>query len=200
MKRKNVRCILVFGNNNVGKSAVVSKGIVPNWIKKNPNGYIAAFDPQERFPMKDISIKSKEDCEDLPSMKNSLIIFDDYRKIHPSDKQEKWLADLMDDRFEHGLDLVFICHSPKRIIEFLTLYIDTYVVFYTNYKEKDIKNKIPDAEIILRASDLVKKEFREIHEGDFPIFPHCVVLPNDDEIIKVNFKNSPEYGKRISII
>jgi hypothetical protein len=198
MIRKEVRCILIFGNNNTGKS-VVAKSIIASWVKKNPNGFVAAFDPQNRFT-KDIDIKDKEDLEDLPSMKNSLIVFDDYRKIHPSERQNKWLADLMDNRFEQGIDLVFICHSPKRIIEFLTYYIDTYLVFYTNYKDKDIQNKIPDADIIFEASELVKKEYREVNEGEYPIFPHCVVLPNDNEIIKVNFKDSPEYGKQITII
>jgi hypothetical protein len=197
--RKEVRCICVFGNNNTGKSVVVN-AIAGSFRKKNPNGFLAAFDPQKRIKGKDIDVKSEEDLNDLPSMQNSMIIFDDFRKIHPSTQPSKWLSDLMDNRYEQGLDLVFVFHSPKRIIEFLTIYFDIYVVFFTNYKEQDIIKKIPDAEIIAEASEIVKKEYRLNGSGEYPFFPHCVTMVNDDLIIKVNFKENHDYGKYISFI
>ncbi len=196
--RKEVKCICAFGNNNTGKSVVVG-AIIGSWLKKNPNGYVAAFDPQHRFK-KDIDIKTQEDLVDLASMKNSLIVFDDFRKIHPEAQPQKWLSDIMDNRYEYGLDLVFVFHSPKRIIEFLTIYCDTFLVFFTNYKEQDLVKKMPDCEPLLEGLTLVKREFRENGGGEYPVFPHCVVLPNDNLIIKVNFKNTPDYGKRITII
>ncbi len=177
------------------------KAILGKWIKENPLGFIAAFDPQDRFKEeKDINIKTKEDFNDLALMKNSLIAFDDFRKIHPKNQPEKWLTDLMDNRCENGLDLIFTFHSTKRILEFLTIYADTFVTFFMNYKDKDIINKVPDGEIVLDALNIVKKEYRENGEGKYPIFPHCIVEPNNNLIIKVNFKNDSEYGKRITII
>lgn len=198
--RKEVKCLCIFGNNNTGKS-VVTNSIISSWIKKNPKGYVAAFDPQERFKdVRDINIKTKEDLELLPSMKNSLIVFDDFRKIHPTTQQQKWLSDLMDNRFEHGLDLIFVFHSPKRIIEFITYYADVFVIFFTNYKDKDVKDKIPDDELILESLELIKEEYRENGQGDYPIFPHVIALTNENVILKVNFKNSPDYARNITII
>ncbi len=196
--RKEVKCICVFGNNNTGKSVVVN-AVIGSWVKKNPNGYVAAFDPQQRFK-KDIDIKTPEDLSELAGMKNSLIVFDDFRKIHLKSQPEKWLSDIMDNRYEHGLDLIFVFHSTKRILEFLTIYADTFMVFFTNYKEQDIIKKVPDSEFVLEALSLVQKEYRSNGAGEYPIFPHCLVLPNDNLIIKVNFKDTPDYGKRISIV
>lgn len=196
--RKEVRCFCIIGNNNTGKS-VVASAIIDSWQAKNPNGFVAAFDPQKRFK-KDIDIKSEEDLNDLSSMKNSLIAFDDFRKIHPNERATKWLSDLMDNRYEHGLDLIFIFHSPKRVIEFITYYADVFVVFFTNYKKEDVTKKIPDSDMLLEALSLVKEEYRINGGGYYPIFPHVMAIPNENLIVKINFKTSVDYGKSVTII
>ncbi len=199
MKReREVSCTYILGNNDTGKT-VITKAIIANWLKENPKGYVAAFDPQKRFE-KDIDIRTQEDLKDLPLMKNSILVFDDFRKIHKKNQPDEWLVDLMDNRAEHGLDLVFTAHSTKRMLEFLTIYADRYVTFFMNYKDKDIISKVPDCEIVLDALNIVKKEYRENGKGNYPVFPHCIVEPNNNLIIKVNFKNDPDYGKRITII
>ncbi len=197
--RKEVRLIIIMGNNNTGKS-VVAKSIIDSWIIKNPNGYVAAFDPQNRFDQKNINVKTDEDLRDLSSMKNSLIVFDDFRKIHKKERPADWLIDLMADRYENGLDLIFIFHGPKQLIEFLTTYEDLYLIFYTNYKEKDLYQRFPEPDIISKTMDIITHEYRNNGQGEYPTFPHCMVEVNENLITKINFKDSPDYGKKISII
>ncbi len=197
--RKEVRLIIIMGNNNTGKS-VVAKSIIDSWIVKNPYGYVVAFDPQQRFSQKNVDIKTDEDLRGLHLYSNALIIFDDFRKIHKKERAQDWLIDLMADRYENGLDLIFITHSPKQLIEFLTTYEDLYLIFFTNYKEKDLQARMPEPDIISKAMDIISNEYRNNGEGEYPIFPHVMVNVNKNAITKINFKNSPDYGKKITII
>ncbi len=196
--RKEVVFILVLGNNDTGKSTVI-KSFADSWLIKNPYGYFAAFDPQKRFPQKHIDIKTQEDFADLKGIKNSLVIIDDFKKAWKKQAPPDWLVDLMADRYEDGNDIVIILHGPKQIIEYLTTYEDLYLLFNTNYKEKDLQQRLPSPYIISKALEIIQDEYRNNGSGNYPIFPHVMVDVNKNLITKINFQGSPEYGKKISI-
>lgn len=194
---------MFIGTNNTGKSATAYR-IAKAWKQKNPSGLIVAFDPQNRFKgLRDYRILSTIDgveemidkegnitkvgnIESFIDLENTLFIFDDYRLLHPNGVPEKWLDVLMAFRAERQNDFIFICHSPKRVIEYLTYYINYYYIYYVLGKSSDFSDKIPSYELCLNASKEVQNE---VVKNGFGIYPNFKF-----SIVNVNKNNYTNYG------
>lgn len=123
---------------------------------------------------------------DLIKTKNALIILDDYRMLHQSNQSDPLLSDLMCLRAENNLDIIFICHNPKKILESLTYYANFFYIFYNKSKDKDWEDRLPDSELCISGSDFINNYVRKNGRGEYPKFPHVIVDTDNEKIITQN--------------
>ena len=111
-----------------------------------------------------IDIANENWREDLPKLRNSLIILDELRILHPEDKTAKEFKELCSSFQNRNNDIFYAVHNPKLILELFTYYTTQYYIFKTkkmsymsnegNTKvEYDITNEI----LYINVNDTVNK-------------------------------------------
>lgn len=177
-----------IGTNRTGKSTVACR-LAETWKESRPNGTIMTFDPQRKFEsVTDFPIEPGDDNWAFECMKlrDALIILDDYRLINRPNVSVPGFLELMHYRSEYNIDIIFICHNPKLVINDLTYYATHYTLFYTQAKEGSFESKIPNYQMVLSASQLVNKYVTMHGRGDYPDFPYVVVDTEKEKIEAYN--------------
>jgi hypothetical protein len=179
-----------IGHNRTGKTSLARRK-AELWIQNNPNGIVAGFDPQNKFSdLLDIVIRpaDKSYGEKILRLRNALLILDDYRILHPNSKSEPWLLDLMQFRSEYCIDIIYITHNPKLVLETLTYYTTHYYIFYTESRLGSWQDKIPNYIHCQTASMFINK-YVSIHgKGSHPNFPHIIVDCLNQKLIAQNIQ------------
>lgn len=185
-----------IGDNRTGKS-VTALEYAKAWKRARPNGTIIAHDPQRRFNgVKDLNIPDggrKGWAEWVARQKDVLLVLDELRLIHGNDKAEQGLKELMANRGENNIDIIYIVHNPKLIINFLTYYTHMYFIFRTNSKRGQFSDKIPSYELAHGASILVNKYTKAFGKGAYPFFPYVVADTKNEELIAVNMSEHRDF-------
>ena len=189
-----------IGTNRTGKSSIAKK-MATRWRINNPQGHIKAFDPQDNFSEISDDIitnagMSKNDFKDYMMDKMSelelykedgtLLILDDYKLIHRSLQEEEWLSYLMNYRAKYNVDVIYITHNPKLVINYLTYFTTHYYIFFTNSKEGSFEEKIPNYQLTYNASKLINSYVRQYGRGEYPNFPHIVVDTEGEVLVPEN--------------
>ncbi len=185
--RDNI-CAFIIGTNRTGKTTEARKFAV-EYKKNNPENKVYAFDPQFKLQDvidKNISVSNDFFEEELLTYSNALIIFDDYRILYQSNTTSKKLLELMCQRVNYNLDIIFICHSAKLVLERLTYYVNYYYVFYTLDKEDSWESKIPSYELCKQASEFITPYVRKNGRGTYPKFPFIIIDVNEEKLIGQN--------------
>jgi len=179
-----------IGTNRTGKTSLARKA-AENWIANNPDGIVAGFDPQRKFgDLLNIVIKpsDKEYPEKILKLRNALLILDDYRALHPQSKAEPWVLDLMISRADYNIDIIYIIHNPKLVLETLTYYTTHYFIFYTESRLGSWQEKIPNYILCQTASMWINKHVSIEGKGQYPNFPHIIVDCLNQKLIGQNIK------------
>lgn len=184
----------IIGKNRTGKS-VTARKIAMRWKKAKPSYYkVIAFDPQNRFrgiADEFIAAGNPRWALDLQKERNALIILDDYRLINKSVFPVKGLEELISQRAEYNLDIIYICHNPALVINYLTYFTDRYYIFATNSKDGQFEDKIPNHDLCIAASMKVNQHVKKYGRGEYPSFPYCIVDTETEKVIAINmFKNN----------
>lgn len=194
-----------IGHNTTGKTPTAIE-IVRAWKQSRPGWRSIVFDPQGKFKdagcvnisiqqntkdwarilcSRDESINTGRE-EDKFIYKNSLLILDDYRMLHASNSIDPAFLDLLALRVRMNLDIIYITHNPKLILERLSYYTTDYSIFYTEAQLGSFASRIPKYVACQKAAILVNKYALEYGRGKYPNFPHIHVKNESDELDLIN--------------
>lgn len=185
-----------IGVNRCGKSAVAKK-LALSWKVKNPKGLVISHDPQNNFEdITDVFIgPDDEDWADkCCDFRNCLIILDDLRLIHESDKLNKHLAKLLYFRAKWNIDIITVFHNPSLVLNGVAAFVTHYFIFLTSAQEGSFKKKIPNYSLCIAASEEVNKYVSIYGRGKYPDFPYVIVDSEKQKLMAINM------DKRISKI
>lgn len=191
-----------IGKSGAGKT-VTAKQIARLWKKarKRKGGKVFAFDPHDAFyGIADFKIDAKD--EDWASViiqkdkngnypyANSLIILDDYRTLLKSDKMPPDFLDLLALRRRLNLDIIYMVHNPKLILERLSYFSTAFSIFRTESHSDDFAEKIQKFLTCQQASSLVNAYVRKFEEKEYnalyPNFPYVFVQNDSDSLFPMN--------------
>ncbi len=210
LKRNNFLKFFIV-HNRTGKS-VLAKKIASDYKKSHKGNKIISYDPQSRFTdITDIRLTeenwekffSKDGKELLIS--DALFIMDDYRGLMGSDTVKPKFMDIIMKRNEHGLDFIFICHSPKLILERLSYFITHFALFYTSGDADSFKSskKMDNIDTIIQCREVINAYAREFGRGEYSAdgnhtFPFIWIDTEDEKLNLINMPNARIKGKSIS--
>jgi len=193
-----------IGKSGAGKT-VTAKQVAKDWkrTRKRKGGKIFAFDPHDAFyGIADVKIDAKdEDWASIIIQKdkrghypfaNSLIILDDYRTLLKSDKMPPDFLDLLALRRRLNLDIIYMVHNPKLILERLSYFSTHFSVFRTESHANDFADKIQKFLTCQQASSLVNAYVRPMEEKEYnslyPNFPYVFVKSDSDQLFPMNME------------
>lgn len=117
---------------------------------------------------------------------NSLLILDDYRALLQSDRTDEDVMDLLMLRRRIGIDMIYICHNPKFILNGFAPFTTHYSIFYNESHASNFSNKIPKYGDCQKAANLINQYVMKFGRGTYPNFPYALVQPESDGIDLVN--------------
>lgn len=183
-------CWGYIGDNRTGKSLTALEH-AKSWRASNPNGTIVSFDPQKRFTeVTDYNIflhERKTWASSAKKLGNALLIIDELRILHPNPTVNDDFLELMGNRGEHFIDIMYIVHYPGAILEILTSFTDRYYIFATNSRSDSFEKKIPDYSLAFTSSVFINKYTRAFGQVQYPgPFPHMMVDRKDGSVSAMN--------------
>lgn len=201
-------CISIIGANRTGKTTKLIQ-IMIKWKQNNPRGKIFAFDPQSKLRkigLVDVFIYSndkkfytkiysrdinQETGEGIfvPTWNPNdgcLFIMDDYRLLNKNPIPDEWLETLMNFRCEWNMDIIYVTHSPKLVLDYLTIFTTHYYIYYTKATNGHFSDKIPDFDLCNKLNNVMKYYRREFGQGTYPRFPHGIVVCDKEKIFLQN--------------
>ena len=199
-KERDVFLYGFIGHNRTGKTSV-AVDLASEWksSREGDDAFIVSHDPQNKF--KDnadffILPADKNWAEKCLDLRNSLIILDDYRILHPSNLMSPGFSNLMSYRAEYSLDIIYICHNPALILTNLTYYTTHYFIFYTQARLGAFEKKISNYMICHGACTYVNKYVKVFGKGKHRLdpkfegqdFPYVVVNNQTEDMTAINFK------------
>lgn len=187
----------MIGTNRTGKS-ITAQSIGKLWRNSNPDDTIVSFDPQKRFSdISDWNIQPDDDewCVKLHTLRNALVILDDFRLINEKNTPIKGLSKLLYFRAEWNIDIIYIVHNPSLIINLLTYYTTNYFLFYTEATDGQFQKKIANYNLCINGQRLINNYVRAYGRGTYPDFPHIIVDCENRELNAVNFKKVTDNKK-----
>ncbi len=189
---RSVESYGIIGFNRTGKTTLAIL-IAEAWKKNRPGQDIVAFDPQGKFKgiankfLKDYDDGSGKDWLDhILELEDALVILDELRMIHPSHQTDRRFIKFLSMRAEKKVDLIYIVHSPKLVLDMLDGYTSHYLIFYTQARASSWKDKIANYENCVAASSIVKRYTSKYGMGDYPNFPYVHVDNGAGEISCIN--------------
>ena len=190
--KNNTRCAMLIGANNTGKSTLIRK-IIKVYRLRNPKNKVICFDPQECIShLSDSRIFTLEDLyKNLPaqrnSVKDSLVIVDDFRMLFEQNNTPQELLNALQLRTKRNVEVVFACHSPDLVLTRLAYFITDYYLFYTQTAKK-FDEKIPSHIYAQTGINIINSYVIKNGSGKYPDFPHIVFDTKKNLLIKQNMK------------
>lgn len=150
-----------------------------------------AFDPQQSFKgLADIEIMADQENWDevICTLRNGLLILDDFRILQESGTPASGLRKLLAYRAKWNVDIIMVCHSPALVLLFMTAFITHYYIFRCQTTKNSFSSRIPNADMCIKASDIINAYVKEYGAGSYPKFPHIIVTNQSDSLFPQNVK------------
>ncbi len=181
----------MIGANHTGKS-VLTRRFIQEWRAARPELLpdgtrkykVIAFDQKQQF-------KGLVDEYIYPDHKwaiyvwakarNALIILDDYKSLIPEYKATPGMFDLLAARWHYNLDFIISCHSPGHVIDMLIDYITEYYIFHTKTSEGKFKEKMPNADHLIKISKTINRYTAIYGLGKHWLDPEFMRPPNNGQ-------------------
>lgn len=119
---------------------------------------------------------------------NSLLILDDYRSLLQSDRTDTAVMDLLMLRRRIGIDMIYVCHNPKFILNGFAPFTTHYSIFYNESHASNFSDKIPKYGDCQKAANLVNQYVMKFGRGTYPNFPYILVQPEVDGLELINME------------
>lgn len=191
-KERESFCWGFIGDNRTGKSVTAAE-VAKQWKRSRPNGTVIAHDPQRRFSeTADFYIPTyqKNWAEECAKMKDALVIIDELRLLHPNAQASGGLLELMANRGENSIDIIYIVHNPALVLETLTYFTGWYFMYYSNSKVGGFQKKIPNYLLAHSASVYINKYVKNFGKGKYPTFPYIIVDTEKEELYAMNMDST----------
>lgn len=127
----------------------------------------------------------------------SLLAMDDYRSLLGGSHTPKHVLALLMLRRRISMDIIYVTHNPKLVLEQFTYYTNMYSIFYTESSSSDFSDKIPNYESCQKAAKLINKYVVHLGGVDsdayrklYPNFPHIFVETKSKDLKFMNMKQS----------
>lgn len=199
-QRRPVFFKMFIGGNNTGKSTEATMYATLFYLN-NPRCEMAGYDPQYRFehmikPMyrlDPIEGRKKGWYDKIKHLRNTMLIFDDYRSFNRMNTASDDMLQMCEKRFEYGWDIIMVCHDPKFVLLDLIPYIDDYHIFYTMGNDANFEDRIPNYLYCQRAAEIMRdyvrdkpdviKNPKQFYDGKSfnHKFPHIIVNKSEYE-------------------
>lgn len=210
-------CWALIGANRTGKTSTIL-GMISDWKKANPRKKVIAFDPQSflkqaKLVDTDIPAKMQNDWAKELMTKNgkqyegmggaveykygdSLLILDDFRKLHPWHQLQLDFLALLGERTKMNLDIIYCVWSPINLLDQLAGFTNRYSIFYHMAQQGGFSDKIPNSIPCRKCALLINKyattynildRGKELYPDKFPYF-----LIRDDYETRVTAVNIDE--------
>lgn len=186
-----------IGANRTGKT-VEAIAQARAYKEANPKNKIIGYDPQDFFKKARVldteirvtdknwgHILCKKDERGEFVYKDSLLILDDYRQLHPNNSMDDGFLALLGSRTKMNLDIIYITHMPTLVLVRLAGFTNRYSIFFTFAQLGGFAKDIPNYIACQQASILINKYVKEYGLLDkgrelYPYFPHIVIDAADD--------------------
>lgn len=173
--------------------------------QKNPKNKIICFDPQDWFKKAgviDIEILVtdknwghqlvKKDARGEFVYKDSLLILDDYRQLHPNNSLDDGFLAVLGSRTKMNLDIIYITWTPTLVLVRLAGFTNRYSIFFTFSQLGGFAKDIPNYIACQQASIIINKYVKHYGLLDrgreiYPCFPHIVVDAANDTNLELPY-------------
>lgn len=123
----------------------------------------------------------------------SLFGADDYRNLLTANSTPPNVLSLHGMKRRIGLDMMYIMHNPKLLLERLSYYITHYSIFATQSTAGDFSDKIAQYVPCQKAANVINQYVLELGGVDderykrlYPNFPHVLVTNSSNELHFMN--------------
>lgn len=138
-----------------------------------------------KHPEKDLCAKCGK-ANFIYKFANSLLILDDYRALLQLDRTDEDVMNLLMLRRRIGIDMIYICHNPKFILNGFAPFTTHYSIFYSESHSTNFSDKIPKYKDCQKAANLANQYVMKFGRGTYPNFPYALVQPESDGIETIN--------------
>lgn len=189
---RDVIAWMFIGLNGKGKTTLLIEYIKRYKLAK-PKNSVVVFDQNESIPeylmTKRLTIKNYKEL--LTNSRDTLFVVDDYKMLFDGNSPEEFWHDYFGTRRKRNNDIIFTCHSPNQVMNYLAGYIDTYLLWYTQ-TAVPFDKKIPCAKLLMEAKQVVDKYAKQFSDEQYmklyPNFPYAIIRPMSEKITYYNFK------------
>lgn len=189
---RDVVAWMFIGLNGRGKTTML-KEFIRHYKKAKPRNKVIVFDQNESIEKslynQALNLDNYERL--LTTQRNTLFVIDDYKMIFTQDRPEKFWHTFFGTRRTRNNDIIFTCHAPSQVMNFLAGYIEEYFLWYT-ISATSIDKKIACASLIMEAKEHVDKEAKKYTKEQYinlyPNFPYAIIETLDEKITYHNFQ------------
>lgn len=128
---------------------------------------------------------------------NSLLAADDYRNLLTANSTPANVLSLLGLKRRIGLDMIFIMHNPKLLLERMSYYVTNFSIFATESTAGDFSDKISKYVPCQKAANLINQYVNELGGVDsdryrrmYPNFPHIIITNDNDDLNFMNMDQS----------
>lgn len=124
---------------------------------------------------------------------DSLLAADDYRNLLTANSTPANVLSLLGMKRRIGLDMIYIMHNPKLLLERLSYYVTNFSIFATESTAGDFSDKISKYVPCQKAANLINQYVAElggvdsdIYRGMYPNFPYIMISNENDDLNLMN--------------
>lgn len=206
MENKRQALLSCFiGATGSGKTTICSQ-MIKHFRKSHKSSKVIGFDPHDVLMNEELldhyimpsddawaERMTKKDKAGNFRYANCFLALDDYRALLRSNVTPDDVLDLLMLRRRMSLDIVYITHNPKLILERFAYFTNQYCIFYTESEGSDFSDKIPKYSICQKGANLINRYVMKlggvdsnIYRSLYPNFPYVVINTKTSELNCIN--------------
>lgn len=175
------------------------EGLLTNYITENDVNWAEILMTRICIGCKAIKHPERENCTRCGKNKwifkfqNSLLAADDYRNLLTANSTPADVLSLLGMKRRIGLDMIYIMHNPKLLLERLSYYCTNFSIFATESTAGDFSDKISKYVPCQKAANLINQYVAELggvdsdrYKSMYPNFPYIMISNDNDNLNLMN--------------
>lgn len=174
-------------------------GLLTNYITENDTNWAEILATKMCQFCNRLKHPEKENCTKCGNNKwkfkfaNSLLIMDDYRNLLTANSTPPDVLSLLGLKRRIGLDIIYIMHNPKMLLERFAYYTSNFSIFATQSTAGDFSDKIAQYVPCQKAANLINQYVFELggvdstrYKSMYPDFPYILVTNAGNGLTMMN--------------